>query len=225
MAKHNKEHKDTIVDVEEVYSKTEQYVEENRKPILIIVGIIVLIFIGYFSYTRLYLAPRNQEASQLLWKAQYYMQIDSLDKAINGDDTYFGFDYIARQYGSTKAGNLARYYLGTIYMKKGQYQDAIDNLKKADLDDELVAAMDKGLLGDAYVQLGDYDKALTAYKEAIDHSDNELTAPMYLKKAALIYEKEGKKDQALANYKLIKDKYPKSSEATDIDFYIGRIGG
>ena len=109
--------KETIVDVKEVYSKTERYVEENKTRLMVVIGAIVLIFIGYFAYTRLYLEPKNQEGNELLWKAEYYFQIDSLDKAIHGDESYFGFAYVADNYQGTKAGDLANYYLGVIALK------------------------------------------------------------------------------------------------------------
>lgn len=221
----DKNDKDTIVDVEEVYSKTERYVEDNKKPILVITGIIVLIFIGYFAYTRLYLEPRNQEGSELLWKAEYYFEQDSLDKAINGDESYFGFAYVADEYGDTKAGNLAHYYLGLIYMEKGEWQTALDHLNNADLEDEVIGAMVKGNRGDVYAELGDYQQAMESYESAIEHSNNNLTAPIYLKKAALLHEQLGQNAEALENYRRIEEDFPNSNEARDIEYYIGRLGG
>ena len=43
---------------------------------------------------------------------------------------------------------------------------------------------------------------------------------MSLKKAGIVYLKEGKKGQALKAFKAIKENYPSSSEAQDIDKYI-----
>ncbi|MEZ4738127.1 MAG: hypothetical protein R2818_01935 [Flavobacteriales bacterium] len=53
----------------------------------------------------------------MIWKAEYYFEIDSLEKALNGDDQWPGFLTIADDFGSTPSGNLANYYLGTIYMQ------------------------------------------------------------------------------------------------------------
>lgn len=216
---------DSTVNVAEVYSKTEKYVDDNRNTLLIIAGILVVLFAGYFAVTRLYLQPRSEEAMNLMWKAEYWFEIDSLDKALVGNESYYGFEYIADEYGNTKAGDLASYYAGVIYLKSGDYQMALNYLKNADLEDAIVGAMAKGGMGDAFVQLGNYDKAISSYKDAINHSKNSLTTPMYLKKQGLVYEDQGKFKEALANYKRIKDDFPTSTEARSIDSYIARVGG
>lgn len=54
-------------------------------------------------------------------------------------------------------------------------------------------------------------------------SDNGLTAPYYLKKIGLVYEKLGDKAKALDAYKTISGSYAGSMEARDIQKYIGRL--
>ncbi len=225
MAKDNKKGEEPIVDVQQVYSKTEHYVEENKNSLLVIAGILVLLFAGYFGVTRLYLEPLNQEGMELIWKAEYWFEIDSLDKALVGDEAYFGFEHVAEEYSSTEAGALSAYYAGQIYLRKGDYDIAISYLKNANLDDAIVGAIAKGSIGDAYVELGNYNEALNYYEKAISHSDNMLTAPIYLKKAGLVYEDQADFEKALANFQRIKNDFPKSSEARVIDSYIARVGG
>jgi tetratricopeptide (TPR) repeat protein len=225
MAKDKKSREETIVDVQEVYSKTEQYVDDNKNTLLIIAGILVVLFAGYFAVTRLYLEPRTEEGMNLLWKAEYWFEIDSLDKALVGDESYYGFEYIADEYSATKAGNLASYYCGIIYMDKGEFDLAIEYLKSADLDDAIAGAVAKGTIGDAYVEKGMYGEALDYYEAAIDHSENSLTTPLYLKKAGLVHEDMGNFEKALANFERIKDDYPSSTEGRSIDAYIARVGG
>ena len=43
-----------IVDVEQVYSKTESWVLENQKSLSIIVGAVILLFGSYFAYKNFY---------------------------------------------------------------------------------------------------------------------------------------------------------------------------
>jgi len=225
MSKQQKRGDEPVVNVTEVYSKTEKYVDENRNTLLIIAGILVVLFVGYFAFTRLYLHPKNEEGMNLLWKAEYWFEIDSLDKALGGDESYYGFEYIANEYSSTKAGSLASYYAGVIYLKYGEPQMALHYLDNANLKDVIIGAMAKGSKGDAFVELGNFDKAISSYNDAINHSKNNLTTPMYLKKQGLVYEEQGKFPQALANYKRIKDDFPQSTEARSIDSYIARVGG
>ena len=225
MAKDTKNTDENLVNVGEVYSKTEQYVDENRNTLLVIAGILVVLFAGYFAVTRLYLEPKNQEGMDLIWKAEYWFEIDSLDKALVGNESYYGFEYVADEYSTTDAGELAAYYSGIIYLKKQDFPRAIEYLKSVDLDDEIAGAVAKGALGDAYLEMGNYSDALSHYEKAVSHSDNTLTAPVYLKKAGLLLEDQGKFDQALEKYKEIKDEYPKSTEGRGIDSYIARVGG
>jgi len=225
MAKKNNKGEETIVDVQKAYRNTEQYVEDNSKVILIIGAIIVVLFAGYFAVTRLYLFPKSEEGMELLWKAEYWFEIDSLEKALVGDASYYGFEYIADEYSSTQAGELASYYAGIIYFELGDYQRAISYLKKTSFDDELLGAVAEGAIGDAYIELGNIGEGLKHFERAAKHSSNPLTAPVYLKKAALVHEDNGDFDKALANYKKIKDKFPGSAEARNIDSYIARVGG
>ncbi len=225
MAKKKKTEEETIVDVQQVYSKTEHYVDQNRNTLLIIAGLLVVLFAGYFAVTRLYLEPRNQEGMDMLWKAEYWFEIDSLDKALLGNESYYGFEYIADEYSSTQAGELASYYAGIVYLRQGDFERAISYLKEADMDDALVGAVAKGAIGDAYVELGNYQEALNYFNKAASHSENLLTAPVYLKKAGLVHEELGNFEKALENYKEIKEKYPTSNEARSIDSYIARVGG
>ena len=102
---------------------------------------------------------------------------------------------------------------------------AIEYLKDADLDDELAAATAKGATGDAYLEMGNYGEALSYYEDAVNHSENSLTAPIYLKKAALLHEDLGEFAKALEKYQRIKNDFPGSNEARTIDAYIARVGG
>ena len=219
----DKNQEEVIVDVEQVFSKSEAFFEKNNKMISIVVGGIVAIVALYFAYTNLYLAPKEKEASEMMWKAEYYFEIDSLDLAIEGDGNYFGFDYISSNYSGTKAGKLANYYLGICYYQKGEFETAINYLKDASLSDEIVSSVALGTIGDAYVELGDYQKALGYFADAANNSDNDYSAPLYLKKKAILHENLGEWAQANKAYLEIKNNYATSAEGKDIDKYLARV--
>ncbi len=225
MAKKKNQSDETIVDVQEVYSKTERYVDENRNTIIIVATLLVALFAGYFALHDSDLMPKNEGGMNLLWKAEYWYEIDSLDKALVGNESYYGFEYIADEYDGTQAGELASYYTGIIYMKQGDFGLAIEYLKDADLDDDLTAAVAKGAIGDCYVELGNLSDALGHYEDAIETSSNLLTTPIYLKKAALVQIEKGDFKDALAKFERIKEDFPSSSEARTIDSYIAKYGG
>jgi tetratricopeptide (TPR) repeat protein len=130
MAKNKKdENPQTISNVEETLSRTEHFLEENYKSLLIGLGVVVAI-VGLIWLGRLYLNNRNKEAQSQMYQAERYLEMDSLNLALNGDGNYLGFLDIARQYKFTKAGNLAKYSAGICYLHLGKYEDAIDFLGK-----------------------------------------------------------------------------------------------
>jgi len=225
MAKKIDKTEERIVAVEEAFSKTEQFIERNQKIILIVVGAMILVVLGYFGFKRLYVAPREKEAQTQMFMAEKYFEMDSLTKALKGDGNYLGFLDIIDQYKFTKSANLSHYYAGICYLKKGEFQNAIDQLSDFSTGDELVAPMAIGATGDAYMELNNTGKAIDYYLKAADKRKNELTSPLFLMKAGMAYELEGKNDQALITYTRIKTEFPKSNEGRDIDKYIARVNG
>ncbi len=211
-----------IKNVEETLTRTEQFLEGNYKILLTVLGIIVVI-VGLFWLARLYLNNRNEEAQVQMYQAQRYLESDSLNLALNGDGNYLGFLDIAKDYKFTNAGNLARYGAGICYLHLGQYKEAIDYLNKYSKKDKVIGSLAIGAIGDAYVELGDNQKAITKYLEAADFAENSFNTPVFLMKAAELYELEKNYAEALKLYQRIKDEFPESTEGSTIDKYIARV--
>lgn len=208
--------------IEEALSRTEHFIEKNQKIITIAVAIVVLVVLGFFAFKRFYLQPREAEAQTQVFMAEKYFEMDSLNKALNGDGSYPGFLQIIDDYSMTKTCNLAKYYAGIIYLKKGEYQNAIDYLKKFKGRDKIISSMAKGAIGDAYLELGDSESAATYYKEAAEKNPNEFTTPVFLMKLGYLYDSQKKFDQSLPLYERIQKEFPKSTEARGIEKYIAR---
>ncbi|MCF8258614.1 MAG: tetratricopeptide repeat protein [Flavobacteriales bacterium] len=225
MAKKNtkeKESEEIIVNVEEVYSNAEEFIHKNQIQLLAGIAVIVFIILGYFSYQKFYLAPLEDEAQSQMFVAEQYFQSDSFDIALNGDATYMGFLDIADQYGLTKAGNLAHYYAGISQLRLGQFEEAIENLKKFSSDDVMLNAVALGARGDAHLELGDASEAMNLYEKAAKSNENEFTTPIYLMKAALAAEKLERYDKAVAIYGRLKADFPTSNEGRNADKYLAR---
>lgn len=222
MAKKKDKTEEKIVAVEEVLGRTEQFIEKNQKILTIIVGIIVVLILGYFGYKKFYLAPLEKEAQSQIFMAEMYFEQDSLNRALYGDGNYLGFLDIIDEYSSTKTGNLANYYAGICFLKNGEFEEAIDYLKNFSSSDQIIGPMASAAIGDAYMELGDPEKSITYYLEAAGKSNNEFTAPTFLMKAAWTYEELGEYNKALKIYKRIKKEFYKSYEAREIDKYIAR---
>ena len=198
------------------------FVQENQKSLLFIAAAIVVMVIGYIAYLKLYLAPREVSAANQFYVAQDFWAKKDWDKAIKGDAGYPGLEKIISDYSNTKVANLAYFYLGTAYLNKGEYRKAIDNLNSYRGDDAMIAAEALGSVGDAYVELKDFDKAETYFKKAADKANNKFLTPLYLKKLGLVYEAKNDNKSAADTYKKIKTDYPESAEAQNIDEYIAR---
>lgn len=223
MAKNKKdENPQTIANVEQTLTKTEQFLEENYKILLIVLGVIVVL-VGMAWLGRMYLSKRNDEAQSQMYQAERYLEMDSIKLALNGDGNYLGFLDIARDYKFTNSGNLAQYGAGICYLHLGEYQSAIDYLDKYSKKDKILGSSAIGATGDAYVELGDLDKGVSKYIEAADFAKNSFNTPLFLMKAGEIYELNGKFSEALKVYQRIESEYPASTEGTTIDKYIARV--
>jgi tetratricopeptide (TPR) repeat protein len=223
MVKNKTPQEDNLQELESALTKTEQFIEDNQKIITYIVGGIILVVAGYLGFNKFYLQPKEDEALSQMFMAENYFEKDSFNLAVNGDGNYLGFLDIIDDYGITKSANRAKYYTGISYLHMGQYEDAIDYLKSFKSDDLLLAPIAEGAQGDALLELGDMDSALKQYKKAYTMSDNELTAPIYMMKAAGLLETMDELEDALSLYEELKGKYPNSTEGANVDKYIARI--
>jgi tetratricopeptide (TPR) repeat protein len=208
--------------LEERWNRLEDYLDEHKKTVTTISIIVVLIVAGFITFKYWYIPSQEQDAEMAMSRAQSYFAADSVNKAIKGDGATLGFQDIADQYGWTPAGQLANYYLGLCYYQKKNYQQAIDNLEKFNAHDILISANAAGVEGDAEMQLNNIDKAIEYYLEAVKRSNNDYTAPMYMKDAAQAYEVKGDYTNALNLYQAIKTQYYNYAQANGIDKYIAR---
>lgn len=213
---------EVIVDVEEVYSKTEDFINTNQNLIMGVVGGVIAVIVAFYAYQRVYLEPLEEEAHGQMFAAEQYFQKDSFDLALNGDGNYLGFIDIADEYGNTSAGNLAHYYAGVSYLRLGDYESAISELESFDGSGEMLGAVALGAIGDAHMELNNIDDALNHYEKAIASSENNFTTPVYLQKAGFAAEKAGNYDKAIDYYTQVKENYPTTNEGRNADKYIAR---
>jgi len=222
----NQKKKDTIVDVVEARDQATSFFEENQNTVLGVLAGIVLVIGGFFAYKTLVKAPKNQEASAQLERAQTQFERDSFALALtNPGDGFMGFLDIADVYSGTSAGNAATYYAGVSYLNIGEFDAAISYLSDFSAPDEIFSIMKNGALGDAYSELGQNDKALSSYKKAVKAGSNEALTVIYLKRLALFLEKEGNTADARKYFQQIKDDFPNTPAGKEVDKYIARMAG
>ncbi len=204
----------------------DSFFDKNKTIVYALVGLIALAGIGYGGYK--YLASsQDEDAKREMFIPENYWQRDSLDLALNGDKVNRGFLDIADEYNLSPSANLANYYIGDIYLKKGKYDEAIEYLKKFDGDDRFVQARAYSLIGDAYMDMKDRDleSAISYYKKASTYKPNEFLTPRYIMKLAMAYEANKDYENAAKAYSTIIDEYVKASEYSDAKKYKARVEG
>lgn len=214
--------------LENAKNRTESFFENNSKTVIAGLIAIFVLAVAIFGYRKLIVEPRMEKAQEMLYGAQYRFeeQTPDYELALNGDQSAPGFAEVVETYGSTPAGNLARYYAAACCMNLGDMAKAEQYLSKfkhvKGEPGELINAMAEGLKGDIAVENGDYAKAASLFEKAVSASDNIFTAPMYLRKAAMAYKAAGNEAKADACLETISTKYPSSIDARDADKYLAQ---
>ena len=219
--KKQQEEFDGLQNVEQALSKTEQFIERNRKLLIGALLAVVVIAAAVVLYFNNYVAPKNIEAADKLDIAVRYFERDSFAIALNGDGVNAGFIEIIDEYGVTETADLATVYAGLCEYKLGNYDQAISYFEKFDASSVNLEPAIIPLIGDCYVIKGDVKKAVKYFEEA-GAIENKLTAPRALNKAGIAYEELGEWAKAEKCYQTIKSVYFDSQFAMDIDKRIER---
>jgi tetratricopeptide (TPR) repeat protein len=209
--------------IEQALTRSEQFIEDNQKTLTYILGGLIVILLIIIGGNRYYLKPLNEEAAADMYYAERFFELDSFNLALNGYGTYPGFLNVIDDYGITKSAKISRYYAGVCYHQLGDQEAAVKLLNKFKTNDLLVGAAKYSTLGDAYVEMDELNKAISAYKSGIEKYENSFSSPIMLKKMGLVYEELSQLDNALKTYKTIQTTYPESAEGKEISKYIGRV--
>lgn len=208
-------------------TKTEAFFEQNAKTVSYVLLALIVLAGAVFGYKKLISEPRITKAAELMAEAQNRFGTEEPDYrlALEGDANGAGFLDVIERYGSTPSGNLAAQYAGICYLKLGELDNAAEYLAKFSpvkgLPGAIVNAQNFGLQGDIAVERQDYAKAVKFYEKAVKAADNNLTAPMYLRKAGLAERAQGNGDKARAYFERILNSYPASADAREAEKLMG----
>ena len=134
------------------------------------------------------------------------------------------YQQVAKEYGYD-AGNNASLMAAALLYKKGEYQQAIDQLKNYSPKEAIVGAAAKSLEGDCYVNLGNYDAAVKCYDSAIKISDNNsYYTPLFMIKKATVLREQGKYADEVKVLENIRENYPEycNTYRFEVDKYVAR---
>ncbi len=217
-----------VVNQTQETSNSAPFWETYQKQIIYGVGAIAAVALLYFGYQNLIVEPKQKEAVAAMWKAQQMFEKDSFTQALNAPALDAdGFLAVIDKYGSTPAGNSAKYYAAVCYLQTGDFDNAIKYMEDYDAEGDLLPTMKYGILGDCYSEKQDFGKAISMYEKAATATDNEALVPIYLKKLGLLNEKQGNKEAAVKAFERIRSEFPNQNSADwrEVEKYIYRNGG
>lgn len=227
MAK-KKDQEEIIVDVNEVYSKTEVFIDRNRKILSIVLIAVIVVVAAGAGYYYLMAKPKEERAAQESWKAEQYFELDSLDLALYGDGLYAGLDDVIREHNGTKAAARGHYALGVIARDRGDFEEARDHFNKVDVSDEVVRTLAIAGIGDSEVELGLYSDAAKTFERALARSKGtkaeSFLAPMMHFKAGITYLELEEKDKAAKHFDQIVKNYPDAQNYAVAERYAAYLG-
>ena len=84
MAKKTKPEHDTLLDVGEVYTKTERFVDENRQTLTYGVGGLAVLILAVIGYQSFIVRPAEATAETEIWRSENYFEMDSLSLFLLG---------------------------------------------------------------------------------------------------------------------------------------------
>ncbi len=213
---------------------------KSGKMISIVFGVIVLGIAAYFGYQKFVVEPNEQQANEAIFAAESLFDKmavsgfnkDSIAIALNGGalegQKVTGLLTVASKYGSTPAGNRANYMVGASYLHEGNFDKAIDFLKKFDGNGASQVQMKAyEMLGHAFAEKKNVEEALSYYKKAstVNTKDEAFSADaLFL--AANYAEASGKKAEAIDLFKKMRDDYPTNSAVVngEVDKYLAQLG-
>lgn len=207
---------DTVVTA---YARAWQFFDRNRTliyGILVAVVVLVLLMVGWIWRQNV----RNNEAAEHLGRIVSLYEQGDYQQALDGSGGNLGLIAIADQYGSTDAGNLARFYAANAYFELGSYEEARAYFSDFKVGDDILGA--SAIAGEAAAleALGQYERAGELYRRAALHQEIPALSPQYLLDSGRAFEAAGDYDRAIESYRMIADNFEQASIAANIDAYI-----
>lgn len=216
--KKNESARTTLEEVNESLSTAAQRIEANKKYIYYALGaiaVVVLLALGYIYGIR---NPNMQKAKESIAKADMaYLQGDTTAALQEYEKVFDAYN--------NKPAERAAFNAAIILYQQGKNKEAAAYLEKYEGEGNMVAPASKSLLGDCYVNMKQYDKALAAYDKAIQLSgDNQFYTPTFMIKKANVLHAQKKYADEAAIYEVIKNKYMQYTQAYNfnVDKYLER---
>ncbi len=178
--------------------------------------LLLLVALGIWGW-RQYQERRERQGMELQAQAHqvYKNAMDQTDESVRKDllaKAVDRFQKVIQQYQGTRASWMAMVYRGHACYALGRYEEAIHDYESSmeaapSRDSEEMKALALQGLGYAWMAKGDLDKAITCFQGLKERGGTtfQRTAQWNI---ARCYERQGRKQEALAAYKEIEESFP-----------------
>jgi TolA-binding protein len=205
------------------YFEATTWYETNKKIVNgVLVGVVILavVVVAYMNNVN----SNNVKANTELGKVLPYYDQGKYDLAISGNlqENIRGLQSIAEDYGSTKAGELAKFYLANSYFAQGDYEKALKYFLNVNVSDDMLTASALSGAASCYEAKNDCEKAASMFEKAAFKSVKDVNAAENMFHAARNYLTAGKKEKASELFKKVKKEFPTSILAREIDRWIAQ---
>ncbi len=197
-----------------------EWAKENRKSVIVTTSILLAVIVlavlvgviynrrsdaaatGFGEALQVFQAPVAVAGQPPLPGVKTYATV--AERAMAANKLFAG---VADQYGMTKDGKNARYFVGITAMEAGQNQTAESTLQAvASGWDKDLSNLAKLALADLYHQTGRDAQAIDLYNQLAANSSSTVPATTAQISLAELYTAQGKTEQARKIYAQIKDK-------------------
>ncbi|MDX1530965.1 MAG: tetratricopeptide repeat protein [Rhodothermales bacterium] len=203
------------------YARTLTLAEKYRTALIVAAVATVVVFLGVLGWVY-WQADQAEEAEELLGTVLPLYEAGEYEQALEGTSEAAGLLEVADEYGSSDAGNLARFYAASALFQLERYDEAAEYFSEYDGEGVLEAS---ALAGEAavYEMQGEHADAARLYERAAETYESAATAPDYYLDAARNYEAAGDLAAAREVYETLQEAYPDSQAAGLVPVNLARL--
>ncbi|MDH3252539.1 MAG: tetratricopeptide repeat protein [Ignavibacteria bacterium] len=206
------------------YVKATKFYEQNKKKISMGVTALAVIIIASVLYANNQ-AQNNESAStqfgrvyQLYDSGQYQLAIDGMPER-----NIIGLRSIVDNYGSTRAGELARFYLANAYYQLGRYDESLEAFEDFSSDSRLLSVSRLSGIAACAAAKEQYRKAAEFFEKSAVNYPGDVSNAENLSNAAHNYALAGEKEKALNLYGKLKKDHPTTAFGRDAERFITQL--
>lgn len=196
------------------------------------IGFGLLVLVGVVFFFVFGQGKENDRALVELARIRPYYEKGEFAIAINGDSSKTingekvrGLRQIVDEHKGTPAGKIAALLLGNSYLGVAQPAQAKGPFDIATgAEDHLVTSAAHAGLASVAEAANRFDEAASEFAKAASEDRLELNTPQYLLNAARNYERAGKKDEAIEQYKTVATRFPQAQANAQAQLALARLG-